>query len=222
MLALTIETSTPRESVAVVRDGVVLAERTDTVGRGHTEMLLGAVDKVLVRAGIGLRDLDALVVSTGPGRFSGLRVGLATAKGISAVSGLPLLAVGTLEALAASGPATEGLVAPLLDARRGEVYSALFRIGEGTERLLPDTAASPSVTLRALLHAAGGDHVHLTGSGAPLCASELQSMGLGDGAVTVLATQAPTAAGLLAAAAGSKPVSGDELDTLEPIYLRGV
>ena len=88
MLILTIETSTPTERVAVVRGGEVLAEVSDTVGRGHTEKLLGAIESVLADASVRIDDLDAVGVSIGPGRFSGLRVGLATAKGLAVRVGL--------------------------------------------------------------------------------------------------------------------------------------
>ncbi|MBN2564099.1 MAG: tRNA (adenosine(37)-N6)-threonylcarbamoyltransferase complex dimerization subunit type 1 TsaB, partial [Candidatus Eisenbacteria bacterium] len=181
MIVLTIETSTPAEQVAVVRNGTVLAEVTETVGRGHTEMLLGAVDAVLMESALALTDLDAIVVAVGPGRFSGLRVGLATAKGLAAVAGVPVIPVDTLRALAESAGPVAGLVAPLLDARRGEVYGALFRLGPLRERLLHDTAAPPRAMLELILDAAAGEHVTLTGNGAPMCAGELQEMGLGDG-----------------------------------------
>jgi tRNA threonylcarbamoyladenosine biosynthesis protein TsaB len=222
MLVLTIETSTPTECVAVVRDGAVLAEKIDSVGRAHTEMLLGAIDEVLNRAELRLCDLGAIVVSSGPGRFSGLRVGLATAKGLSSVSAVPVIPVGTLPALAASGPATEGLVAPLLDARRGEVYGALFRLGKDAERLLPDAAGSPAEMLRRILSAGRKEHIYLTGSGAPLCAAELDGLGADASAITLLPTRAPTARGLAALASRAEPVGQEELGTLEPVYLRGV
>lgn len=222
MTLLTIETSTPAESVAVVRDGVVLAELTETVGRGHTESLLRAVDEVLGRSGLAPADLDAVAVALGPGRFSGLRVGLATAKGLAAVTGVAVVPVGTLPALAESVRPREGLVATLLDARRGEVYGALFRLGDGRERLLPDTASTPRGMLELIVREAGDDPVLLAGGGAPLCEAELGSARLDRSRFELLSTAGPGARGLAVLAEEGTPVSAAELDALEPVYLRGI
>jgi tRNA threonylcarbamoyladenosine biosynthesis protein TsaB len=222
MTLLTIETSTPAESVAVVRDGAVLAELTESVGRGHTGSLLRAVDEVLGRAGMAAVDLDAVAVALGPGRFSGLRVGLATAKGLAAVTGVPVVPVGTLPALAESVRPREGLVATLLDARRGEVYGALFRLGKGRERLLPDTAASPRGMLEMIVREAGGEPVMLAGGGAPLCEAELDSGQFDRSRFELLPTDAPSSRGLAVLAEERRPVSAAELDALEPVYLRGI
>jgi len=236
MLILTIETATPVERVAVVRDGNVLAELTDTVGRGHTEKLLGAVEDVLGRSGEALADLDAVAVSIGPGRFSGLRVGLATAKGLSAASGVPVVPVPTLDALAESARPFRGLVCPALDARRGEVYAALFRmreVSEGAaggapeaarERLLPDSAVPPAELAANVLAAAGGEDVLFLGSGAFEYVEELRSAMGGAFVRPDDAVRQPTPAAM-AAIVGLDPAGlpgASEARTLEPVYLRGI
>ncbi|MFH1864609.1 MAG: tRNA (adenosine(37)-N6)-threonylcarbamoyltransferase complex dimerization subunit type 1 TsaB [Candidatus Eisenbacteria bacterium] len=222
MLILTIETSTPTERVAVVRDLSVLAEFTETVGRGHTEKLLGAVESVLSRASVRLHDLDAVVVSIGPGRFSGLRVGLATAKGLAAASGLPVAPVETLAALAESARPFAGLVCPMLDARRGEVYAALFRLGEGRERVLPDTAAAPAAMLESVRAASGGGTVLFLGSGASVSRDEISSLFGESARFPDDEVAAPDPVAMAAIVAEGQLPDPAEAATLEPVYLRGI
>lgn len=222
MLILTIETSTPTERVAVVRDLSVLAELTETVGRGHTEKLLSAVESVLTSSSVALRDLDAIGVSIGPGRFSGLRVGLATAKGLAAASGLPVAPVQTLAALAGSARPYEGLVCPMLDARRGEVYSALFRLGSGCERFTQDVAVTPGAMLKTVGGQAGDERVLFLGSGAAMSRDEISSS-FGAGALFPdedVAAPAPLAMAAIIEEASLPDAA--EAATLEPIYLRGI
>lgn len=222
MLILTIETSTPMERVAVVRDGSVLAEITETVGRGHTEKLLGAVESALSRASVGLRELDAIAVSIGPGRFSGLRVGLATAKGLAAARGLPVVPVQSLEALAESARPYEGLVCPMLDARKGEVYAALFHLGDGRERVLQDVAVAPAGMIERVGEAAGGREVLFVGGGAAACAGDVKAS-LG-GSARFPDADVNTATPLAMAAIAEELGLPDpaEAATLEPVYLRGI
>lgn len=222
MLILTIETSTPVERVAVVRDLAVLAELTETVGRGHTEKLLGAVEEVLGRASVGLRDLDAIGVSIGPGRFSGLRVGLATAKGLAAASGVPVSPVETLAALAESARPHVGLVCPMLDARRGEVYAGLFRLAEGRERLLPDMAAAPAATLKGVREASGGGTVLFLGSGASVSRDAIASLFGESARFPDEDVPAPSPVAMAALVAEVPLPEPRDAATLEPVYLRGI
>ena len=222
MLILTIETSTPTERVAVVKDGSVLAEFTETVGRGHTEKLLGAVEDVLSRSAVGLGDLDAVGVSIGPGRFSGLRVGLATAKGLAVASGIPVAPVETLAALAESARPHSGLVCPMLDARRGEVYGALFRLGEARERVLPDSAVGPAAMLESVRSAAGGETVLFLGSGASICRDDIASAFGGSAVFPANDVSAPAPAAMAAIIGEGGLPDPAEAATLEPVYLRGI
>ena len=222
MLILTIETSTPMERVAVVRDGSVLAELAETVGRGHTEKLLGAVESALSRSSVGLRELDAIAVSIGPGRFSGLRVGLATAKGLAAASGLPVAPVESLAALAESARPYGGLVCPMLDARRGEVYAALFRLGDGRERTLRDVAVAPAAMIERVQAAAGEREVLFIGGGATACAGDVKAA-LGGSARfpdADVSTATPLAMATIVEELGLCDPA--EAATLEPVYLRGI
>jgi tRNA threonylcarbamoyladenosine biosynthesis protein TsaB len=222
MLILTIETSTPVERVAVVRDGLVLAELSETVGRGHTEKLLGAVESVLSRSSVCARELDAIGVSIGPGRFSGLRVGLATAKGLAAASRVPVVPVPTLAALAESARPSTGLVAPMLDARKGEVYGALFKLDGGRERLLPDAAVTPGEMLERVREAVGEEAVLFLGSGASVCRDEIASTMRSAALFPDAPVEAPDPSALAALAAEAGLPDPSEAATLEPVYLRGI
>lgn len=129
---LLIETSTSLCSVALAAGGRIVASRESDHPRAHASLTAPFVKEVLDEAGLGASALDAVCVSAGPGSYTGLRVGVSTAKGICFAAGVPLLSVGTLEVLVHQA-AAEGLlpagcrhVIPLIDARRMEVYTAVF------------------------------------------------------------------------------------------------
>jgi len=215
---LTIETSTPFEHVAIVEEAGVVAERALEGGRSRSDELLAAVDDVLRGAGLTVRELEGIVVSAGPGRFTGLRVGIATAKGLSAASGLPVFAASTLAALALAAGPTEDLVCPVLDARRGEVYGAVFE-GEEARRLTDDAALPPS-DFGDLIRGIGGDRTALLlGTGATACRSELAEALGGNGRFADPEIPIPTPSALVAAADRSRPV---DPASFEPTYIRGV
>lgn len=221
MRILTIDTATPVETVAVVDGGAVLAERTTRAGRGHADELVAAVADVLDASSVSLNELDGVAVSIGPGRFTGLRVGLATAKGLAAAAGLRILPVPTLEALAA-GIGDVGLVCPMLDARRGEVYAALFRSGPAPERLAPDCADDPSSLAARVGVLAQGELVTFVGTGATLYESEIDAALVGAASFPGTSFERPSPAAmaaLAARAAGDAPV---DAASLSPFYLRGV
>lgn len=145
MIVLGLDTATLTSGIAIVRDAEVLAEaRHDASGR--TADLLLAIDAVCQRAGIAPAALDAMAIGAGPGSFTGLRIGMATAKGIAFAAARPLWVVSSLAALAADtreslppGDARrDGLIVAALDARRGEVYAGCYRAGVlvGEERVL--------------------------------------------------------------------------------------
>ncbi|MBI3975248.1 MAG: tRNA (adenosine(37)-N6)-threonylcarbamoyltransferase complex dimerization subunit type 1 TsaB, partial [Armatimonadetes bacterium] len=144
MRVLGLETATPYGSVAVVGPDGLLAEVTALIPMRHLEWLLPAVERTLAEAGTGRGEIEGLAVSIGPGGFTGLRIGIATAAAWARAADIPVIGVSTLEALAATvaGP---GLIAPVLDAKRGEVAAALFRReGDLTlTRLREDTVLTP-------------------------------------------------------------------------------
>ncbi len=129
---LLIETSTSLCSVALAEDGAVAAARQSAEPRAHAALTAPFVKEVLDERGLRTADLDAVCVSAGPGSYTGLRVGVSTAKGICFAAGIPLLSVGTLEVLVHQARADKLLplgcryVIPMIDARRMEVYTAVF------------------------------------------------------------------------------------------------
>jgi len=145
MRVLGIETSTLTGSVALLHDDRVVAEHTLSIATTHSERLLAAVHWVLEESATPLGTLDGLAVAIGPGSFTGLRIGLATAKGLAYAASLRLVGVPTLDALAWGVPFAAYPVCPILDAKKGEVYTALYRHRGGElERLTDYRAVRPA------------------------------------------------------------------------------
>jgi len=124
---LAIDTASPTGSVALLAGERLVGEILLHLKTTHSERLLGVIDQLLEAAGLPLSDLDALAVVKGPGSFTGLRVGMATAKGLALALDRPLVGISTLRTLAANLPWTTLPVCALLDARKNEVYAGLFR-----------------------------------------------------------------------------------------------
>ncbi len=124
---LAVETATRIQSVAVLDGTTVLGRSDEDVGRSHAKRLVPAIDRLLRSSGLTLSGLDGFALSIGPGSFTGLRVGLATLLGFRTVTGLPLVTVPTLEALAWNLPDEPRPLCPVLKARTGEVYWACYR-----------------------------------------------------------------------------------------------
>lgn len=142
MRVLAIDTATAWGSVALIDERGVASERSAYVPGGHLEWLVPAIEAMLADARIDRAAIEGLVVSTGPGGFSGLRIGIATAAAWAHSLGRSLAGVSTLEVIAA-GVDAAGLVVAALDARRDEITGALFRRGQRTERLTGDLLLAP-------------------------------------------------------------------------------
>jgi tRNA threonylcarbamoyl adenosine modification protein YeaZ len=138
MKILAADTATSINTVAVCDGPRILAETVVECGRAHSERLIITVDWVLAEAGLTLEDLDALAISAGPGSFTGVRVGVATWKGLAFGKNLPLVAVPTLDAMTRLSRFQDALVCPLLDARMHEVYGAVYRFANGRREKLTE------------------------------------------------------------------------------------
>ncbi len=122
-----IETATKNCSVALARNGkTILCKEIAEEGYSHAEQLHVFIETILQEAGIHFQDLQAVAVSQGPGSYTGLRIGVSAAKGLCFTLNIPLIAIDTLQVLASQVKARDGLIVPMLDARRMEVYSAIF------------------------------------------------------------------------------------------------
>ncbi len=164
MKILSIDTSAVVATVALCEDESILAEYTINNGNTHSETLLPMIENMLGFFGIGAADIDLFAVSAGPGSFTGVRIGAATLKGLAFGMGKPCVEVSTLEALAENLRMHRGLVCPVMNARRSQVYTALFRSdGERLQRLTPDSAMAIG-ELDALLYSYG-EEVCLCGDG---------------------------------------------------------
>lgn len=141
MIVLGIETATLTEGVAVVDGQNILAEFRSDAGATHAGQLMPTILQTLTAANVGFDDLEGVAVSIGPGSFTGLRIGLSTAKGLCLARNLPLAAVPTLDGLAYLLPFSRYQVCPLLDAKRKEVYAALYDTSEGLPQRRTDYRA---------------------------------------------------------------------------------
>lgn len=152
MIVLGIDTSTWWASVAVAVDGETRAAVRERANRSHATDLLPLIERVLGAAGLSPRAIDAVAVTGGPGSFSGLRVGMSTAKGLAYATGARLVTVPTLEALAHSVDGHAGTVVALLDARKGELYAAQFACDTAGEcrRTEPDRLVTIETVLATL------------------------------------------------------------------------
>jgi tRNA threonylcarbamoyladenosine biosynthesis protein TsaB len=175
MRVLALETATLAGSAALLEGGQVVGQLALNIALTHSERLMAMVDQLLQDCRWETGDLEGLAVSVGPGSFTGLRVGVATAKGLALGLGLPVAAVPTLDALAGNLPFADAPVCPVLDARKGEVYLCLYRwVGDGFERQWEYLALAPRRAAERL--AAAGPAI-LLGDGVATCLPFLSELG---------------------------------------------
>ena len=172
MLILAVETSAKAGSVALMDDRKLLGESYQNTGLTHSQTLMVMAEDLLKQCGKTAADVTAVAVAEGPGSFTGVRIGVAAAKGFAWGREIPCYGVSTLEAMAASINAWEGTVCPVMDARRSQVYNALFGANCGTYTRIRDDRA---ISLREL-----GEEVQnmpkpvfLVGDGSKLCYNTL-------------------------------------------------
>lgn len=142
MIILTLDTSGPCCSVALMRDGLILCELFGALGLTHSETLMPMVDEALKRAGVKTEELGLVACVAGPGSFTGVRIGVCAAKGLAHAHGIPCAQLDALEVLAMDNYGFDGVICPILDARRDQVYAAQFCFAGGVlpERLTEDEA----------------------------------------------------------------------------------
>ena len=193
MNVLGIDTATAVASVALLADGRVLAEaRSDTAG--HRADLLVLVDDVCRRAGVAGRDLDGVAIGAGLGSFTGLRIGMATAKGIAFAAHRPVWAVSSLAALALAAP-HDGTVVAILDARKGEIFTGTFRKTAGVIEPLdtkPERVLAPSALVVPEGATTVGDVPVLCSHAATPSGEAVARLALAGSRVDVLVGGAPT------------------------------
>lgn len=174
MIILALDTSSRAASCALLAEGELLGEFFGNAGLTHSQTILPMVKTLLESVRIRIQDVDRFAVTNGPGSFTGLRIGLAAVKGMAMEPARPCAAVSTLEALAHNLRGFDGYVVPAMDARRAQVYTALFR-GRGGRlaRIREDEAVSVEELGGHLAALPGGAPVTLVGDGARLCLERL-------------------------------------------------
>src|SRR5439155_16275699 len=224
MRILGIETATASQSVALLDDQQVLAEAAWSGAGSRGGKLLPMIDSVLRKAGVTPSAIEAIAVSVGPGSFTGVRVGLATAKGIILGTQALLIGVSTLEALAAGYRFHKAMIGALLDAGRGEVYAGLYQYtGAELRQLCPEAVVSPdAIAVQALALTTG--EIHLIGDGVARYRERLEVAFQGRARVTDEGCRAvPMAAWVAQLAFGQlqKSETGTSPDReVVPVYLR--
>ena len=169
MLILALDSTAQVGSVALCQDETLIAEYTLNTGHTHSETLLPMVESVLKISGYTVDDVDLFVCTAGPGSFTGVRIGASTVKGMAFGKGKPCIGVSTLEALALNGVALEGILCPAMNARRQQVYNALFDCnGTSLSRLCEDRALAITELGEELMQEYPERPVYLMGDGAKL------------------------------------------------------
>lgn len=232
-MVLGIDTSTATASVALVEGGKLILEQVSSIpgqpgvlssaNRGnHAENLLPLIDALLNKAGLPLSEATAFAVSIGPGSFTGLRIGLSTVKGLAYGWKIPVVGIPTLLAVAFRVTGWNGLICPFLDARKKEVYAALFRKKrQGLEQLTQDLMATPEEVVRKVESLGNREPCLFIGDGAQVYANLITAT-LGDRGFPTLGEIYPSTA-CAVAQLGEERLNRQECDSLGslvPLYLR--
>ena len=220
-LILSIDTATPCSSVALTlgtrQDGRVVAAFSLTGKVTHSRRLLSVIDLLMVETVRTWQDIDGIAISLGPGSFTGLRIGMATAKGLAAAAGKVLIGISTLDALA-SKCVSDKLICAVLDARKKEVYAAFYRLGDDglIERVSEQAVLQPQE-----LAAQVTEPVIMVGDGALVYGEFFRTL-LGERVMLAPAQLHEPSASSLGLLAGEKLVRGELLDLAEgvPTYIR--
>ena len=167
MLLLAFETSAKAASVALFRDGKLLGESYQNTGLTHSQTLMVMAQDLLTQCGHTPQDVQAVAVAEGPGSFTGVRIGVAAAKGFAWGSHIPCYGVSTLEAMALGLGTYQGYICPVMDARRSQVYNALFYVNQNNVRRVTEDRAIALADLKTELQALE-EPIFLVGDGSAL------------------------------------------------------
>ncbi len=213
MLILAIESSAKAASVAMTEDGELIAQYTQCSGLTHSRTLLPMVNDMLKNTEKTIAGVDLIAVAHGPGSFTGIRIGVSTVKGLAWAADKKCVGVSTLEAMAWQGISAGGIVCPVMDARRSQVYNALFEIADGKPHRL---CADRAISLDELVREIEGKNVFLVGDGAKLTYEHMKKLGI-DCRIAPQNLVYQSAWGVAMAALDKVPGTADDL---LPVYLR--
>lgn len=221
MKILALDSSGLVASVALVEDDNLVAEYTVNYKKTHSQTLLPMLDEIVKMTETRLEDVDAVAVAAGPGSFTGLRIGSATAKGLGLALDKPVIGVPTVEGLAMNLYNTEALVCPLMDARRNQVYTGIYRFLNGRLEVVKDQVAIGIEEIIEALNLIGKNVVFL-GDGVPVYRQIIEDR------ISVPYSFAPAHVNKQRAAAiavramdyWKAGIKGDTAAEFEPVYLR--
>jgi len=220
MKLLMIDTSSIVATAAVLKDSQLMCETIVNYKKKHSEKMMPAIDHMLKDAGLTIQEMDAFGIVIGPGSFTGIRIGLATVKGLAQALNKPVVAVNALEGLAYNLPYTEGLIYPILDAQRNEGYTAGFTFKNGQMHTVMQAAVLPIEEMITQLKATKADAIYLLGDGVDRFYDSLQAAGLPVKRVKAhLTMNRASSSGQLAM---ERLLAGKTTDfyQVEPLYLR--
>ena len=216
MLILAFETSAKAASVALHDDAKLLAESYQNTGLTHSQTLMVMAEDMLKQCGYTAKDVTHVAVAAGPGSFTGVRIGVAAAKGLAWGLQVPCCGVSTLEAMAKNMGIHAGIVCAVMDARRNQVYNALFRVENGNFSRITEDRAISLADLGAELSQMEGE-VYLVGDG-----SLVAKAALGDGVIAPAEHRMHQRAAGVAMAAWEMITDGAicDAESMQPNYLR--
>ncbi len=216
MITLSVDTSGPVCSVAVLKDGAILGEQMALNHMTHSANLMPMIDRVLEDTGLNLQLIERIACVTGPGSFTGVRIGVSTVKGIAHGNDIPCVPVDALEAMAAGVGDFDGIVCPIQDARAGQVYGAAFFPGCPPERLMDDCPIALEDYLHQILQY--GKRFLFLGDGMPVHKTAIARI-LGSAAVFAQPHMAYLRPGAVAVLGSISDVTLNYKE-LMPMYLR--
>ena len=217
MYILGIETSTMTGSVAIITEQQLIVEQTINTKITHAERLITTIDDTLRAASLTIREIDGIAVSSGPGSFTGLRIGVTTAKSLAYSIRKPIVAVSSLDALSSQFFYTSYLICPMLDARKKEVYSACYRnSGAKVQRVSEYAVITPANLLKGI-----HEPTLFLGDGVMPYRREIAST-LGESAIFADAAHLLPRGSLVAKLGCDRLLAGeqDDCSALTPFYLR--
>lgn len=218
MRILAIETATITGSVAILEDGIIRGEITTSVSVQHSERLMTTIARIVEDAGLKIQDIDLFAASVGPGSFTGLRIGIAAAQGLALAQNKPIIGIPTLEALALNAFCSTGLIVPVLNAFRSEVFRGIYRINGGNlETAQGDRAISIPDFCDELKNLSGP--ILVLGPGLEVCGKALQDLGREQISLMPSTLGVPKAS-QVAWLASQRGLNLGKNETLLPRYLR--
>lgn len=225
MQILGIESASLVASVALWKDDVLMGEYTVNHLKTHSQTLLPMMDEMVAMLGVDLQEIDAIALSNGPGSFTGLRIGSATAKGLGLALHKPVLEIPTVDAMAYQCFGLPGMICPIMDARRSQVYNGLYRFEDGNFQVLEEARAlsveALIAELQAKLQVCPGEKIYLLGDGVPVYGAKMKEA-LGNALCILPSFMSRQRAGALAALGAQYLERGQavEASASAPNYLR--